>query len=80
MPGPGIMWAGTVSTAGGVVFTGDDDGNLVAVDAKTGKDLWHFSMGHSLFASPATYMVDGKQYVTIAAESDVFTFGLFDTR
>jgi alcohol dehydrogenase (cytochrome c) len=78
MPGPGIMWAGAVSTAGGVVFTGDDDGNLVALDAVSGKDLWHFSTGHSLFASPATYMVDGKQYVTIAAESDVFTFGLFD--
>jgi alcohol dehydrogenase (cytochrome c) len=74
------MWAGTVSTAGGVVFTGDDDGNLVALDARTGQDLWHFSTGHSLFASPATYMVDGRQYVTIAAESDVFTFGLFDAR
>ena len=77
MPGPGVMWAGTVSTAGGVVFSGDDDGNLVAVDARTGKDLWHFSMGHNLFASPVTYMVDGQQYVSIAAESAVFTFGLF---
>lgn len=77
MPGPGVMWAGTVSTAGGVVFSGDDDGNLVAVDAKTGKDLWHFSTGRSLFASPITYMIDGKQYVAIAAESDVFTFALF---
>ena len=78
MPGPGIMWAGTVSTAGGVVFSGDDDGNLVALDARTGRDLWHFPMGRSLFASPITYMIDGKQYVTIAAESDVFTFGLFE--
>jgi alcohol dehydrogenase (cytochrome c) len=78
MPGPGIMWAGTVATAGGIVFSGDDDGNLVALDAKTGKDLWHFATGHSLFASPVTYMVDGKQYVTILTESDVFTFGLFE--
>ena len=78
MSGPGVMWAGTVSTAGGVVFSGDDDGNLVAVDAKTGKDLWHFATGHSLFASPVTYMVGGKQYVTIATESDIFTFRLFD--
>ena len=77
MPGPGVMWAGTVSTAGGVIFSGDDDGNLVALDAKTGKDLWHFSMGRSLFASPVTYMIDGQQYVSIAAESDIFTFGLF---
>ena len=75
MPGPAVMWAGTVSTAGGLVFSGDDDGNLVALDARTGKDLWHFSTGHSLFASPVTYEIDGRQYVTIATESDVFTFG-----
>ena len=40
MTGPAEMWAGTVSTAGGVVFFGDDDGHLVGVDAKTGKVLW----------------------------------------
>ena len=40
--------------------------------------LWHFSMGRSLFASPVTYMVNGKQYVSIAAESDIFTFGLME--
>jgi alcohol dehydrogenase (cytochrome c) len=78
MPGPGKMWAGTVSTAGGVVFTGDDDGNLVALDARTGKDLWHFGTGHTLYASPITYEIDGKQYVTIAAETDIYTFGLFE--
>jgi alcohol dehydrogenase (cytochrome c) len=77
MPGPAEMWAGTVSTAGGLVFSGDDDGNLVAFDAKTGKDLWHFSMGNTLYASPMTYEVGGKQYVTIATASDLFTFALF---
>jgi alcohol dehydrogenase (cytochrome c) len=78
MPGPATMWAGTVSTAGGVVFTGDDDGNLVALDAASGRDLWHFPTGHTLYASPITYEIDGRQYVTIAAESDVFTFALFE--
>ncbi len=78
MPGPATMWAGTVSTAGGVVFTGDDDGNLVALDARTGTDLWHFPTGQTLYASPITFEVDGKQHVTIAGESDVFTFALFD--
>ena len=77
MPGPAKAWAGMVSTAGGLIFAGDDDGNLVALDARTGEDLWHFSMGHSIFASPITWAIDGKQYVTIAAETDVFTFGLF---
>jgi len=78
MPGQGTMWAGTVSTAGGVVISGDDSGNLVALDTTTGEDLWHFYTGHTLYASPVTFSVDGKQYVTIAAESDLITFGLFE--
>lgn len=78
MTGAAEMWAGAVSTAGGVIFFGDDDGQLVAVDAKSGQHLWHYSMGQNITASPITYMVDGRQYVTIAAASDVFTFGLFE--
>ncbi len=38
---------GIVSTAGSVVFTGDDDGHLVALDAKNGKELWFFNMGET---------------------------------
>lgn len=78
MTGPAKMWAGTVSTAGGIVFTGDDNGNLVALDAKTGEDLWHFNMGHTIYASPMTYRAEGRQFVTIATETDIFTFGLFE--
>jgi len=77
MTGQATMWAGTVSTGGGLVFTGDDDGNLVALDARSGEDLWHFCTGHTLYASPMTFMLHGRQYVTIAAESDIFTFALF---
>ena len=78
MTGPATMWAGTVSTAGGVLFFGDDDGQLIAVDSATGKHLWHFSIGQTLTASPITFMIDGKQYVTIAGATDVVTFGLFE--
>ncbi len=78
MTGPATMWAGTVATAGGLVFFGDDDGQLIAVDAYTGKDLWHYSMGQLLTASPVTFSVRGKQYVSIASASDIFTFGLFE--
>jgi alcohol dehydrogenase (cytochrome c) len=78
MTGSGRMWTGTVSTAGGVVFTGDDDGHLVALEAKTGKHLWHFSMGELLTASPITYEVDGKQFVAIASATAIFSFGLFE--
>jgi alcohol dehydrogenase (cytochrome c) len=76
MPGPTTMWAGTVSTAGGLVFSADDDGDLVALDARSGKSLWHFYMGANLHASPMTFSVEGKQYVTIAAGTNLFTFGL----
>jgi alcohol dehydrogenase (cytochrome c) len=78
MTGRGEMWSGVVSTAGGVVFTGDDDGHLVALEAKSGKHLWHFNMGELLTASPVTYEVDGKQYVAIAAATGIFSFGLFE--
>jgi alcohol dehydrogenase (cytochrome c) len=78
MTGTGGMWTGAVSTAGGVIFTGDDDGHMVALDAKSGKNLWHFSMGEMLTASPVTYSVDGKQYVAIASATAVFSFGLFE--
>lgn len=78
MPGPATMWAGTVSTAGGVIFFGDDDGNLAAVDAAAGKHLWHYATGQRLTASPMTFEVAGKQYVTISAGTEVYTFGLFE--
>ena len=76
MPGPTTMWAGNMSTAGGLVFTADDDGDLVAVDAKTGSDLWHFYMGSNLKASPMAFAVEGKEYIAIASGSNIFTFGL----
>jgi alcohol dehydrogenase (cytochrome c) len=78
MTGPAESWAGTVSTAGGVVFFGDDDGHLVAVDARDGHHLWHFQMGDGLTASPITYAVDGKQYVATASSTSIFSFGLFE--
>jgi alcohol dehydrogenase (cytochrome c) len=78
MTGPAEMWAGTVATAGGLVFYGDDGGNLVAVNSATGQILWHYYTGQSLYASPMTYSVEGKQYVAIAAGADVFAFGLFE--
>jgi PQQ-dependent dehydrogenase (methanol/ethanol family) len=78
MTGPATMWAGTVSTAGGLVFFGDDDGNLVAVDSGTGKHLWHYATGQRITASPMTFEADGRQYVSISAGTDVYTFGLFE--
>ena len=70
--------AGLLSTAGGLLFAGDDQGNLTALDAKAGKALWHFNTGQQISASPMTYAVKGKQYVAIAAGSNVVAFALRD--
>jgi alcohol dehydrogenase (cytochrome c) len=74
--GRGNSWGGTMTTAGGIVFFGDDSESLEAVDAKTGKALWHFYTGQVMRASPMTYAVNGIQYIAIAAGSDVFSFSL----
>jgi alcohol dehydrogenase (cytochrome c) len=74
--GRGNSWGGTLSTAGGLVFFADDAESLEAVNAETGLPLWHFNTGQSFSASPMTYAVNGVQYVTICAGSDVFTFAL----
>jgi quinohemoprotein ethanol dehydrogenase len=58
---------GAVSTAGGLVFRGKLDGNLVAQDAQTGQDLWQFQTGWGISAPPMTYSLDGTQYVVVAA-------------
>ena len=50
----------------------------MALDADTGKHLWHFYMDQRLTASPVTFSVAGKQYVTIAAATTSLTFGLFE--
>jgi alcohol dehydrogenase (cytochrome c) len=76
MPGPTTMWAGTVATAGNLVFSADDDGDLVAFDAASGKALWHFFTGSNLHASPMTFGVDGNQYLAIASGTNLITFGL----
>ena len=73
---PSPTWSGVLSTAGGLVFTGDAEGNFMALEAATGKVLWHFQCGASVYSSPMSFAVDGKQYVAVAAGSALFTFGL----
>jgi len=57
---------GTLATAGNLVFQGTADGRFVAYDAKAGTKLWETATGTGVVAAPATYEVDGKQYVSIA--------------
>ncbi len=71
-------WAGLLSTAGDLVFGGTIDGYFYALDAVSGRELWHMSVGAEVRAAPMTYAVDGQQYVTIAAGNVVYTFGLVE--
>jgi alcohol dehydrogenase (cytochrome c) len=67
---------GALSTAGSVVFAGDSDGNFIALNARTGRDLWHVQLGAAIYSAAITFEVDGKQYVTIPAGSALFAFAL----
>ena len=70
--------AGLLSTAGGLLFAGNDQGGFDALNAKTGKPLWHFNTGQPISASPIAYSFKGKDYVAIAAGSNVVAFGLYE--
>lgn len=57
--------AGTLTTAGNLVFQGRADGKLLAYDAKTGEALWTFDTGLGISAPPITYKINGKQYISL---------------
>ena len=69
-------WGGVLSTAGRVVFFGDDSGAFAAVDAENGRRLWSFQTSQLWKASPMTYVFDNQQYVAVAAGSTIIAFGL----
>jgi len=69
-------WAGVLATAGGLVFSGADEGNFFALDAATGKPLWDFQTGGPIAANPISFNIDGKQHVAIAADRVLYVFGL----
>ena len=81
--GPADSWGGVLS-AGGVIYFGEDSGALGAVDAKTGKDLWHIQTnasaalgdGHSWRSSPMTYTAGGRQFIAFSAGPNILAFGL----
>jgi alcohol dehydrogenase (cytochrome c) len=64
---PQPMIGGVLSTAGGLVFTGEANGLFKAYDAETGSVLWKFQAGAGVNAPPSSYTVDGKQYIVVGA-------------
>ena len=69
-------WGGVLSTAGNLVFGGTIEGNVFALDARTGKNLWHFPLGGAVFANPVSYLSNGKQHIAIAAGDVLAAFAL----
>jgi alcohol dehydrogenase (cytochrome c) len=64
---PQPMIGGVLSTAGGLVFTGEANGHFKAYDAETGAVLWKFQAGAGVNAPPSSYSIDGRQYIVVGA-------------
>ncbi len=76
-PYPTPSMAGVLSTASGVVFAGDHEGNFMAFDSETGKNLWHYPTGSRVWGAAAmTHMLDGRQHVLIPAGTTLTAFAL----
>jgi quinohemoprotein ethanol dehydrogenase len=60
-------YSGSVTTAGGLVFVGHNDGRLIAYDARNGDQLWEFQTGAGANATATVFEHDGKQYVMLVA-------------
>ena len=65
-----------MSTAGNLVFGGTLEGMIFALNSTTGEGLWTFSSNGPVFASPISFLANGKQMVSIAAGDVIATFGL----
>jgi len=59
------LWAGVMTTAGGLVFTGNPEGRFIAFDDETGDVLWSFQTGSGIVGQPVTWEMDGEQYVSV---------------
>jgi len=71
-----ITWAGVLSTAGDVVFSGGREGYFFALDARTGTLLWKIALGGQVNSGPMSYSINGKQYIAVAAGTSLFSFAL----
>ena len=71
--------AGVLTTDGGLTFTGDGNGNFLALDSSSGHTLWHAGSGSAIHSSPTTYELDGRQYVVTSSGSVLFAWALPDS-
>src|SRR4030095_10134606 len=72
-----VSASGVLSTASGVVFAGDGDGNIMAFDSRTGKNLWHYQLGFAMRSTAGTtYTLDGRHYLLVPSGSMLTAFAL----
>lgn len=74
--GHSSSYPGILTTAGHLLFTADDAGNLLALDPATGRELWRTYAGGPMNSSPMTYELDGRQYVLTAVNSVLYAWAL----
>ena len=74
--GPGSPGAGVMTTVTGLTFTGDVNGNFLALDTKTGKTLWHSGSGGRIGTSPISFELNGRQYLVNSSGGVVFAWTL----
>ena len=74
--GEGEDTAGILSTAGNILITADNSGNLLGLDSATGKTLWHVTVGGSMQASPMSYELDGRQYILTPIQNTILAWAL----
>jgi alcohol dehydrogenase (cytochrome c) len=59
------LWGGVMTTGGGLVWTGNPEGYLMAFDDKTGEMVYKFQTGSGIVGSPVTWEMEGEQYVSV---------------
>jgi alcohol dehydrogenase (cytochrome c) len=74
--GQGGSGAGVLTTDSGLTFTGDSVGNILALETRNGKTLWHAGTGAPMQTSPITYELDGRQYLVTGSGGVLFAWVL----
>jgi len=69
-------FGGLLTTAGGLLFAGGSSGHVMAMSAATGAILWHSGLGQQMSNTPITYMLDGAQYLLVAAGDSLYAFSI----
>ena len=71
-----ITWAGVLSTATDLVFSGGREGYFFALNARDGNLLWRLNLGGQVNSGPMSYAVNGRQYIAVSAGSSLYAFAL----